>query len=192
MVSFRYNVICGLSPGEQEPVYAEAAKRIADGAVSKAADALQLLARIYPTDEVFVVSFVDKVFTKGREKLVRHILCEMEKQKGHVPIDPESDTLTIEHVLPQSPESGWEAFEEQELEAMTFRLANMVLMRKSQNSALGNRPWTEKRPVLLASEFALTRELAEENSEWNPSRLMGRQQKLANWATGIWRVAQLS
>ncbi len=192
MLSFRYNVICGLSPGDQEPVFAETARGIADGTVRGAADAIRSLARIYPADEVFEAAFMEKLFTRGKERLVRYILCELERQETHLPLASENDTLSVEHVLPQSPGEGWDAFRAEDLEPMTFRLANMVLMRKGPNGTLGNKPWTEKRPVLQTSEFALTREMAEENNEWNPSRLMGRQQKLANLARAVWRVAQLS
>lgn len=103
-----------------------------------------------------------------------------------------ADTLSIEPVLPQSPATGWEVFDEQQLEVMTYRLANMVLIRKTQNGLLGNKPYTDKRPVLQACEFASTRELADENADWTPERLLGRQQKLANRASAIWRIAQLS
>ena len=34
--------------------------------------------------------------------------------------------------------------------------------------------------------------LAEENDDWTPERLQARQKQLANLATTVWRVAQLS
>ncbi len=191
-LAFRYNVICGLSPGEQEPVFAEASKKIADGSSRGAADAIRSLARIYPADDVFKSAFVERLFPKGKEKLARFILCEFELARSQVPVDPGADTLSVEHVLPQSPAAGWEMFEEQQLEVMTYRLGNMVLIRKTQNGLLGNKAYAEKRPVLLACEFASTAELARENSDWTPERLLGRQQKLANQASAIWRIAQLS
>ncbi len=135
---------------------------------------------------------VEKVFSKGKEKVVRHILCELEQQDGNVPVDADSDTITIEHILPQSPGEGWDAFDDQDLEAMTFRLANMVLIRKKQNTQLGNKPWTEKGEILKQSEFGLTRAVAEENADWNPTRLLGRQAQLAKRAGAHWRMNQLS
>lgn len=191
-LAFRYNVICGLSPGDQEPVFAEASKKIADGSSRGAADAIRSLERIYPRDAVFKTAFIERLFTKGKEKVARFILCEFERALSQVPVDRGADTLSIEHVLPQSPGAGWEAFEEQQLEVMTYRLGNMALIRKTQNGLLGNKTYAEKRPVLLACEFASTKELARENAEWTPERLLGRQQKLANQASAIWRIAQLS
>lgn len=192
ILSFRYNVICGLSPGEQEPVFADASKAIAEGTSRSAGDAIRALSRIYPADDVFKSAFVERLFTRGKEKLARYVLCEFEKNRSQVPVDFEADTLSIEHVLPQSPELGWEAFDLQELETMTYRLANMVLIRKSQNGQLGNLPYAAKRPVLQACEFETTQELANENAEWTPDRLLGRQHQLANRASAIWRISQLS
>lgn len=192
VISFRYNVICGFSPGDQEPVYADAARAIAAGNARTAAAVIAALARIYPSDEVFETNFVEKTFSRGKEKLVRHILCELEHQRSNVDLDEGSDTLSIEHVLPVSPEAGWEAFPEQDLESMTFRLANQVLLRRGPNVQLGNKPWSEKRPVLATSEFSLTRELADENAEWTPDRLLARQHQLASLAGARWRLSQLA
>jgi hypothetical protein len=66
------------------------------------------------------------------------------------------------------------------------------LLRKGPNSNLGNKPYAEKRPILLASEFEATRRLAEENADWTPERLLGRQQQLASVASAIWKISQLS
>lgn len=191
VISFRYNVICGFSPGDQEPVYAEASRALAEGRAPTPSALIRLLSRIYPTDEVFEANFQEKLFTRGKEKLVRHVLCELEHQVSQVKLDADSDTLTVEHVLPTTPGDGWSSFPEPELEAMTFRLANMVLLRRSANVSLGNKSYAEKRPVLAASEFSLTRELAEENADWSPDRLLSRQRRLASLAGARWRVSQL-
>jgi hypothetical protein len=45
----------------------------------------------------------------------------------------------------------------------------------------------------LASTFLATKKLAEENSTaWTPERIANRQKWMANQATGIWRISQLS
>jgi hypothetical protein len=107
-------------------------------------------------------------------------------------VDYTSDTLSIEHVLPQRPESGWEEFAENETENYVYRLGNMTLLEAGRNKDLGNADYATKRAVYAASAFAMTRKLADENAEWSPERLTHRQRWMANQATGIWRVAQLS
>ncbi|MGE3539954.1 MAG: HNH endonuclease family protein [Candidatus Tectimicrobiota bacterium] len=57
---------------------------------------------------------------------------------------------------------------------------------------LGNSPFTSKRQAYQASEFAMTRQLAAENAEWNAERIAARQQHMARLATAIWRIDQLS
>ncbi len=60
------------------------------------------------------------------------------------------------------------------------------------NRDMANRPYAEKRLALKKSKLRLTCELAEENEEWTPERLLEHQRKLAKLATGFWRIAQLS
>lgn len=192
VISFRYNVVGGLSPGEQEPVFATAARGLADGTLTTDGELIGALARVYPSDEKFKASFVEKVFTKGKTRLARYVLAELERQSGGASVDPDNDAISLEHVLPLSPGQNWDAFRDQDIEAMSGYLGNMALLRRGTNNALGNADWATKRPVLEASEYKLTHELAKENAEWTPARLMARQNKLAHLAGAVWRIDQLS
>lgn len=75
---------------------------------------------------------------------------------------------------------------------MAYRLANMTLLNKGQNRDMGNAEFAIKKPVLAASNFGLTKKLAEDNADWTPERIAARQKAMAKIATGIWRIAQLS
>ena len=75
---------------------------------------------------------------------------------------------------------------------MVYRFGNMTLLAKGQNRDLGNTEFTIKKPVLAASNFELTRKVAEENLEWTPERIAARQKSMAKIATSVWRIAQLS
>ena len=75
---------------------------------------------------------------------------------------------------------------------MVYRLGNMTLLAKGANKDLGNAAYVFKRPILQASNFALTKKLAEENAQWTPSQIAARQKSLAKLATAIWRIDQLS
>ena len=68
----------------------------------------------------------------------------------------------------------------------------MTLLNAAENRDLGTKPYTEKRPVYGESHFALTRRLAEENSEWTPERISAWQHWLATQAAAIWRIDQLT
>jgi hypothetical protein len=194
-ISFRYNVIGSQPTNEQERVYYAAAQKLSSGEITSAAQVLDTLKSVYPTDEAFKAAFADKVIrtTNSRNlRIVRYVLCALEKQVNGGEPDFESDAFNVEHVLPQNPGAGWDAFSDEEADAMTHRLGNMTLMAKGANKDVGNAPFATKKPVLAASTFELTRKIAEDNAEWRPERIAARQKGLAKLATSVWRVAQLS
>ncbi|WP_124552448.1 DUF262 domain-containing protein [Methylophilus methylotrophus] len=195
MIAFRYNVIGNLPTNEQERGYYAAAQKLTQGSSFNAAKVIETLQEIYPKDEQFKAIFAEKIIrtTDSRNnRIVRYILCEIERQHSGQDYDFESDTFNIEHVLPQNPETGWDQFTDEDAEAMVYRIGNMVLMAKGANRDIGNAAYTVKRPVLQASSFELTQKLAEENADWTPDRIAARQKSLAKLATSIWRIEQLS
>jgi hypothetical protein len=97
-----------------------------------------------------------------------------------------------EHILPERPADGWESFTGEEIEAMVFRLGNMTLMKTSENKDLGNAAFSSKKTAYRDSAFAITRKVAEEDSEWTAERIEARQRWMASQAAAIWRIDQLS
>ena len=194
MISFRYNVIGNQPTSEQERTYNAVAEKVSKDKCT-AAQAIKALSVIYPPDPIFKAAFVEKVVktTQSRNRrVVRYILCALEKTLTGTDLDFDSESFNIEHVLPQSPESGWDAFTEEEIDALAYRLGNMTLLHSGVNKDLGNVDWPRKKPIYAASSFGVTKKIAEENADWNPERLAARQQWMANQAVSIWRVAQLS
>ncbi len=195
VISFRYNVIGNLPTNEQERTYYSAAQQLHHKLATNANQTLGLLREIYVDDEQFKIAFADKVIrtTDARNnRIVRYILCRIEKQVSNIDHDFESDVFNVEHVLPQNPEHGWDSFRDDDLDSFKYRIGNMTLLAKGSNKDLGNSGYEIKRPVMQASQFQLTRSLAEENEDWTPGRVNARQNKLAKYASGIWRIAQLS
>jgi hypothetical protein len=195
IISFRYNVIGSQPTNEQERVYNQAAEKISAGKFVDATAVLIAMASIYPSDDAFRANFAEKSMrtTQSRNKrVVRYILCALEKRLTNTAIDFDSDSFNLEHILPENPEAGWEAFSEDELEALVFRLGNLTLLPKGVNKDLGNAPYAQKKPIFAASTFGITRKVAEDNADWTPERLAARQNWMANQATAIWRVDQLS
>lgn len=194
-ISFRYNVIGSQPTNEQERIYYSVAQRLSSGDITLASQALDVLKVVYPNDEAFKIAFADKIIrtTNSRNmRIVRYILCALEKQTNSADIDFESDAYNLEHVLPQNSAAGWEAFSDEEAEAMAYRLGNMALMAKSANKEVGNAAFSVKKPVLAASTFELTRRIATDNADWTPERITARQKGLARMASSVWRIAQLS
>jgi hypothetical protein len=193
--SFRYNVIGNLGTSEQERAYSQGAIRLARGEADTVTKALALLAPIYPDDATFKASFAEKTIrtTEPRNRrVVRYILCAIEKHLSGTDHDFASQSFNIEHILPQNPEAGWDQFTDEQAEAMVYRLGNMTLMETGPNRDSGNEPFGPKKAKYAESVFSITKKVAEDNAEWNPERIAARQNWMAKQATAIWRVAQLS
>lgn len=113
----------------------------------------------------------------------------------------------IEHVLPQR--AGDEAraeFGPIRDTGIVDRLGNLLLIEKSINGSLGNKPYSVKRPVYRQSSLLLTRALAEKPQVgvatridravaelepfevWNEASVDRRQQALARLARETWNV----
>jgi hypothetical protein len=195
VISFRYNVIGNFQTSEQEKTYHAIAERIAKGEYTTLRQAFGGLRSVYVSDDAFRMAFAEKSIkttqTRNRQ-ITRYILCELERQKSGVDYDFQSDTISLEHICPINPEDGWPTFTDTEIEELSSRIGNITLLQTGQNKNLGNAEYLAKRPVYATSTFLLTREVAEQNADWKPDRITTRQKALANLATSIWRVAQLT
>lgn len=195
VISMRFNVICSHSTAEQERTYNAVAERIAKGEIPTLGAALGAMQSIYPADTAFRAAFAEKTVrtTQSRNnRVVRYILCALEKQLSGADYNFASDGFNIEHVLPQNPDAGWESFSDEEADAMTYRLGNMTLMQAGANKDAGNAPYSAKHAAYEQSTFRITRQLAADHAEWTPERVAARQNSMATQATAIWRIAQLS
>jgi hypothetical protein len=195
MISFRYNVIGSQPTNEQERVYNAVAEKLARKQLTDTTGVLVAMSSIYPSDDAFRAAFAEKSLrtTQSRNKrVIRYILCALERRLTGAALDFESDSFNLEHVLPESPEAGWEAFSEDEYEALVYRIGNLTLLHRSVNRDLGNAVYSVKKPAYADSAFGVTKKIAEDNADWTPERLAARQQWMANQATAIWRIDQLS
>ena len=131
-ISFRYNVICNLQTNEQERVYNEIAYKLSHNKISTKEEIYKILKRVYPDDATFKASFSDKEFktTNNRnKKVVRFILLAIEKQQSGQDFDFESDTYSLEHILPENPSDKWNEIDDQTHERSVYRLGNMTFWK---------------------------------------------------------------
>ena len=195
VVSFRYNVIGSLATNEQERVYNGVAQRIAAGDLATPRDSIRALAPIYIADAAFRSAFAEKVLrtTAARNKHVaRYILFYLERHLSGQEYDVDSPRYTLEHILPESPEGNWPQFTEEQAADAVYRLGNLTLIQADANRRAGNNPFGEKKPAYASSGLALTQRISADNDDWTPERVAARQHWMANQATSIWRIAQLS
>jgi hypothetical protein len=194
-ISFRYNVIGTMQAGEQERVYSDVAARLSAGTLTDLASIVEALRPVYPGDAAFKAAFASKELktTQSRNnRIVRYILCNLERQAGGGDHDRDSATFTVEHILPQNPEGGWDQFSEIEADANIYRIGNMALLETTKNREIGNAEFGVKRSAFESSMFETTNKIAADNDDWTPQRITARQNAMAKVAISIWRVAQLS
>lgn len=156
---------------------------------------LQALRSVYPDDAAFRAAFAEKSIktTDSRNnRVVRFILCALEKHLSGQAHDFASDAFNIEHVLPQNAPDGWGGFGNDDADALVYRLGNMTLLQSGANRDLGTAEYDQKRAVYQQSGFAITQKLGNDNAEWKPDRIAAVQNWMATQATSVWRIAQLS
>lgn len=195
IISLRYNVIGAYGTGEQERTYNEVARSIASGGLKELGGTLAAMRGIYVEDRIFRAAFAEKVIRTSdsrNNRVVRFVLCALERHLSGHAYDFTSDAFNIEHVLPQGAPDGWGGFNNEEMDALLYRLGNMTLMRTRENRDTGNAEYSVKRPAYRQSGFQLTEKIAEDNAEWTPERIAARQNWMAIQAAAIWRIAQLS
>lgn len=116
----------------------------------------------------------------------------------------------IEHIQPTNPNSIAVAeFGEITARGLINRLGNLVLVEKSINASLGNKPFSEKRKVYPKSKLLLVHAISERPKvgvntsvdravrelaifeTWNEAMIISRQDLLAKLAHKIWNVPQI-
>ena len=195
MISFRYNVISNLQTSDQERTYHALASRISQGVDVSVGSILLGLRSVYPNDDRFRAAFAAKsisVRQSRNRRVARYILAKLESQASGGSLDFESGAISLEHICPTHPSEGWEQFTDEDVESLTPRIGNMLLLESSRNRDIGNAPYGVKRQSYAESTYHVPRGLAENCEDWTPDRIEARQQEMARTATAIWRVSQLS
>jgi len=131
-------------------------------------------------------------YLMGRPGQRNLILRWLEESFGsREPVD--LTTLTIEHVLPQTPTDSWraelaaglqpgEGFAEV-YEALVHTLGNLTLT--GYNSSLSNSPFSVKRTQLAASGLSMNHEIAEQQ-HWGRTEILERAANLAARTMDLW------
>jgi hypothetical protein len=190
VISFRYNIIGGLNPNTQEEVYNNVALKILSYKTFDFKD----FQSIYVSDSSFENDFSSKEFrnTSRNHKIIKYILSKIELYKYRNEIDSESDTFTIEHILPESADESWGEFSFEEINRSVYRIGNLTLLETKLNWEAQQKTYTEKIKFFEQSNCELTKSLTEKYLTWNEDKLVSRQKELAKAAKGIWKIQELN
>lgn len=191
-LSYRYNVISKMQTNEMEKVYSKAAINLYKGDSINTSAILVDLKPLYVNDEDFKNYFSLKQFNTNNstdKKLVRYTLYKLEGQEdGGSLYDFETDSGTIEHILPESfPETWHTDFSEDDFFRNVFMLGNLTLLEATKNNKeAADKIFEEKKNVYMTSKYALTKKIID--PQWTSQNIKSRQAHLAKLATGIWKI----
>lgn len=189
IISFRYNVIGGLNPNEQEDIYNKIAIEIFNSNNYN----IELLRPIYVDDSDFEQSFISKNFkrTTRNHKIVKYIFGNIERKIYSNDIAFASDIFTIEHILPESADESWGEFTDEEINRSIFRLGNLALLEKNINKEIDNSNFEFKREAFKKSNSKFTKKIYEDFETWDETKLISRQKEMAKYAKSIWKIQLL-
>lgn len=182
--SVRAQFVGRLGTGTAEESFAAAAAAISDGSAKNQTDVRKILSKLIPTDTEFKIAFV----SSGRLTLNRakYVLAMLEKAsdakfgRAERALDWTSTAVTIEHVLPQSAGGSDDA-----LQVKIDEIGNLALLEKRLNHQLGSKLFDDKRDSYRASDFNLTKQLAESDT-WTTTGITDRTAAFADLACLAW------
>jgi len=188
LISVRYTIIGDLNPSELERVYNEVAVAIERDTLLTSGQIREALRQVSVSDEDFRDAFSRRsIAASGRsKKVVRYILCALERQLGHPDVRDETCAATIEHILPENLGNSWETtYSHDQHERFVQRLGNYTLLDPSQNRDLGNLSFSDKLAGYKNSGYRMTSRISA--SEWTPDLIEARQREMAGWAATVWQ-----
>ena len=191
VIAVRYQLVARGRPGRIESLGGRTAKAICDRKITSASQVLSEIKELYIPDDQFQAEFQLK--TERESKKAAYLLRCLEHQSfvranDQHPRETIPGNVTIEHILPKSPGSGWKAQLQSDPDLLSdclHRLGNMCLLSDA-NRALGNKSFDEKKKSFAASKLRTTKSIAQ-YSTWGRKEIEERQTHLAKLALAEWR-----
>lgn len=147
-----------------------------------------LQSRGYPKDTEFRTRLIDsKLYGAGERQVKTKLILETLEAAYHHKEQPAFETLTIEHIMPQTLTEWWQNHlgsdwqADHELHLNT--LGNLTLT--AYNSELSNAPFPKKKLFFANSNLELNKYFQNINS-WNKTGVEERSRTLADLALSIW------
>ena len=129
------------------------------------------------------------VITVSLAKLARYYLRTLELCRKGDPepefIPNESAVITLEHVIPENLEEHWPTLSFEDANSLYKRIGNMVLLKGTRNSKIGNLPFTTKVPEYAKSSYEYTKDIAKKKT-WGRVEVDERQKRMAAHAIKAW------
>ncbi len=125
-------------------------------------------------------------------KALNYLLYEYELHHNpETTLNFDSSIESIEHILPQNPDQGYNAKEKNWAKNpnIVHALGNLLLIPKNANSSLSNKPFNEKRKQYLKGSYS-EKEVAK-NASFGVAQIKERSEKLLDFLIAHYRIAEL-
>ncbi|MFP6174496.1 DUF262 domain-containing protein [Helicobacter pylori] len=125
-------------------------------------------------------------------KALNYLLYEYELHHNpETTLNFDSSIESIEHILPQKPDQGYNAKEKNWAKNphIVHALGNLLLIPKNANSSLSNKPFEEKRKEYLKGSYS-EKEVAK-NASFGVVQIKERSEKLLDFLIARYRIAEL-
>ncbi len=125
-------------------------------------------------------------------KALNYLLYEYELYHNpETTLNFDSSIESIEHILPQKPDQGYNAKEKSWAKNphIVHALGNLLLIAKNANSSLSNKPFEEKRKQYLKGSYS-EKEVAK-NASFGVVQIKERSEKLLDFLIAHYRIAEL-
>lgn len=191
IISFRYNIIWWKDPKLMELEYNKVAIKIEKKEVIKVWDVFNnLKSKLYLEDSEFKDIFRNKKIKISKRKLIKYILISIENNLDNSKDRYfESDSWTIEHILPENPSSEWDIdFPDSIKESFIERLWNYIIIENNLNRDCQNKDFKGKTKEYLKSNYEVAKNFDKYYNEWNPSTINKLQNFYADIWSKIWRL----
>lgn len=123
-----------------------------------------------------------------------YILRRLDSEYNETNSTPDLPIITVEHVLPQNPNSSskWVEWypDEDERKSWVHRLGNLALLSRRKNSQAQNYEFERKKQLYFNSPitpFALTTLIIKQGT-WEKEVLIGRQKESVKMLKSLWRL----
>ncbi|WQR77420.1 DUF262 domain-containing HNH endonuclease family protein [Helicobacter pylori] len=125
-------------------------------------------------------------------KVLNYLLYEYELYHNpETTLNFDSSIESIEHILPQKPDQGYNAKEKDWAKNphIVHALGNLLLIPKNANSSLSNKPFEEKRKAYLKGSYS-EKEVAK-NASFGIVEIQKRSEKLLDFLIARYNIAEL-
>ena len=184
ILSIRYNVICHLSPSEQELLYNQIAMKVSSQEYKRASHIKngEEFKRLYPNDDTFFNAFeFHRMPSRQTPKKIRFLLAEIE---NHLGFHCDFNKTTLEHICPYNPEQQWVDCFGEGVNDVKDRLGNMLILDKDE---LRRANFDKKKEAYGKAQYHLAKKVTE-YKEWNLDSVNEQQKWMAEQAVNTWRV----